>query len=334
MNVGLLVLGVVLLALVVVDLLWTTLWVEGGAGPLTTRLMAWTWRLLRGISSRDSRRLTLAGPLVLVVSLAAWIVSLWAGWTLVFASAETALVDTVGARRVTLADAAYFTGYSLFTLGNGDLAPQSPPWQAATTLVSASGMLLITLSVTYLLSVLGAVTQKRSFASNVHGLGEGGADVLRASWDGEAFRGLDVPLNSLSEQLTTLTANHLAYPVLHYFYSEQPGQAPTVSVAVLDEALTLLRFGVPAEHRPDELRLRETRSSVESYLQTVGSAYIEPADRTPPDPSLSVVREAGIPTVPDGEFADSVAALGDRRRTLLGLVQSDAREWPAGQDSL
>ncbi|WP_281246994.1 hypothetical protein [Natrinema salaciae] len=39
MTLGYLALGVIVLVGTVVDVLWTTLWVEGGAGPLTSRLM-------------------------------------------------------------------------------------------------------------------------------------------------------------------------------------------------------------------------------------------------------------------------------------------------------
>lgn len=50
-----------------------------------------------------------------------------------------------------------------------------------TTLSTVSGMLFITLSVTYLLNVLNAVTQKRSFASGVSGLGKHGTEILLTS---------------------------------------------------------------------------------------------------------------------------------------------------------
>jgi hypothetical protein len=70
-------LGAFLLAITVVDLTWTTLWVEGGAGPLTSRLMSWTWRALRRIAGRNSRILSLAGPLIFVISLGTWIGLLW-----------------------------------------------------------------------------------------------------------------------------------------------------------------------------------------------------------------------------------------------------------------
>lgn len=324
-----LVLGILFLLVVITDLLWTTLWVEGGAGPLTSRLMAWTWRLVRRMGTRNSRVLTVSGPLILILSLAIWIAFLWGGWTLLFASAENVLIDTVDARQISWSERIYYTGYTIFTLGNGDFIPQGSFWQITTTLASASGMLFITLSVTYVLSVLGAVTQKRSFAASVSGLGTQSTEILQTSWDGDAFQGLEIPFNTVATQLNTLTANHKAYPILHYFYSSKTAQAPTTSITVLDEALTLLLFGVAEQNRPDELRIKQVRSSVQSYLEIVGSAYIEPADHSPPPPEIATLREMGIPTVSDEEFASSITELDERRRTLLGLVESDERQWPA-----
>lgn len=95
MNLTIFTLGVLLLTIAIVDLVWTTLWVEGGAGPLTSRLMSWSWRMLRKILDQNSQLLSLTGPLVFAISLLVWISLLWGGWTLIFASAESALIDTL-----------------------------------------------------------------------------------------------------------------------------------------------------------------------------------------------------------------------------------------------
>ncbi|WP_123538445.1 potassium channel family protein [Halosimplex salinum] len=332
MNVLYLALGVALLLGTIADLVWTTLWVEGGAGPMTSRLMDGTWRLLRRTWGRNSRALTLAGPLVFALGLGVWIALLWVGWTLVFASAETALVDTLDRGPVSLSDLVYFVGYTIFTLGNGDFVPRQGVWQVVTVLTTASGLLFVTLVVTYALSVLDAVTQKRTFASGVAGLGTNGETVVRSAWDGEGFEGLELPLNEFTSQLNALTANHKAYPILHYFYSDRPERAPTVGIATLDEALTLLRFGVPERHRPDAVVVQAARASVETYLDTLHGAFVDAAERPPDPPDLARLRESGVPTVSDEAFAESLDGLSDRRRRLLGLVESDAREWPSPED--
>lgn len=332
MNVGYFGVGALLLVIAVLDILWTTVWVEGGAGPVTRRTMAWTWKSLRRVASRNSKLLTLSGPFVLVLTLATWILLLWIGWTFLFASADGTIVDTVDSRRVSWSELLYFTGYTVFTLGIGDFVPRGGFWQIVTAVASASGLLFVTLIVTYVLSVLGAVTQKRTFASTVSALGTSSTEILERSWDGETFRGLDIYLESVVSQLDTLTSNHLAYPVLHYFYSRHPEQASPISIAVLDDALTLLASGVAERDRPAELILTAPRESVHRYIDTIESGYVEPAERPPPTPDLIELREAGIPTVSDEQFSEAMAELDDRRRGLLGIVESDAREWPTRSD--
>jgi len=66
----------------------------------------------------------------------------------------------------------WFVLYTMFTLGNGDYTPNGGAYQLAGGAAVASGMSLITLAVTYLLSVISAVTQKRSFAGQVSSFGE------------------------------------------------------------------------------------------------------------------------------------------------------------------
>ncbi|KYH24855.1 Ion channel [Halalkalicoccus paucihalophilus] len=323
--------GIVLLVSAASDLLWTTLWVEGGAGPLTSRLMAWTWRVFRRVCRQNSRALALAGPVIFVLTLLVWITLLWGGWTLVFAGGESTVIDTMNRGPISWSDRLYFAGYTMFTLGNGDFVPREGIWQFVTVLATGSGMLVVTLTVSYTLSVLDAVTQKRSFASGVTGLGTHSNALVRTAWDGEGFSGLDLPLDTYVSQLNTLTSNHKAYPVLHYFYSQRAEQSPVVAIAALDEALTIFCFGISKEYRPNNVIVTNARSSVQSYLETLHSAFIHPADEAPPPPDLGPLRESGLPTTTNEAFLAELETLTNRRRTLLGLINSDARQWPSSE---
>ena len=257
---------------------------------------------------------------------------MWAGWTLVFASAGVTLIDTLGSRgSITWVDRVYYTGYTIFTLGNGDYAPRDGVWQIATVLATGGGMLFVTLSITYILSVLDAVSQKRAFANGVTGLGGRSAEIVRAGWDGDDFDSLDLPLNTLSSELNTLTANHKAYPILHYFYATEDDQAPTVAIAILDDALTTLRFGMREADRPDETVLRSTRSAVDDYLDLLDS-MVEVRDDEPPPPDVASLYDDGVPTVSPDEFEESLDELEERRRRLLAIVEFDERRWPGRRD--
>ena len=324
-------LGVSLLIVAAIDLLWTTLWVEGGAGPLTARLMRRTWKLLRRFGTYSPRIRTLAGPVILALGLGMWIALLWGGWMFVFASAENALRDTIDAGPISWVERFYFVGYSMFTMGNGDFAPRDGLWQILTALMTASGMLLVTLSITYVLSVLEAVTQKRTFARDVSGLGLDSESIVTTTWNGDEFDNVALPLNSITTALNELTANHKAYPILHYFYTDDREAAAVLSVASLDDALTLWQRATPEENRPSDSVLENARSSVQGYLDTV-STFATQSDERPPPPDLTLLRKAGVPTVSDEEFDDVFEELKERRRTMHGLIQADARQWPGTRE--
>lgn len=321
--------GLVLLCVAVVDLLWTTLWVDGGAGPLTQRLTAWGWSGLRKIASDRPEVLSLAGPLLIGVTLLTWIVLLWVGWTCVFASGENALVNTQGEGPVTLTGRIYYVGYTMFTLGIGDIVPGSGAWRIATILATANGMLFVTMSVSYLISVLGAVTLKRSFASTVTGIGMRSEEFVCRGWNGEDFRGFDQILPTLATELEQLTYQHKAYPILHYYYSHEYEHSSAIGTAILDEALTLLSYGVQERCRPQTIHLVNARTSTKRYLNTLHSAYVPLVEDTPKRPDLDILRADGIPTVSNDEFETALSDLIERRQRLLRMIKEDAREWPS-----
>jgi hypothetical protein len=326
-----LLLGAFLLAFVIIDLLWTTLWVDGGSGPISGRISSVIWGGLRRIGGRGSRTLSLAGPIILTATLLAWVALIWGGWTLLFAGDAGSLVNAHADEPVTWTGRIYFVAFSMFTMGNGDFYPASGFWQIATSLTTASGMLFVTMGVSYVLSILGAVATKRSFAGSVTGLGRRGEDVVAAGWNGTSLHGLDLPLSALGSQLSMLVEQHRAYPVLHYYHSADSKNASAVAVAVLDDALTLIHAGVPHHAQPEPALVSGARSSVASYLETLNSAFITPAETAPPPPDLARLRAVGVPTLPDEAFMASTADLTLRRRKLLGMIHADAWEWPPAE---
>jgi hypothetical protein len=328
LNWGYFLAGVVLLVVVVVDLLWTTLWADGGAGPVSSRLSNVLWRVVRRAGSSRSTIVSLAGPIVLAATLVMWVVLLWAGWTFVFAGAENSLRATSDAIGVSWPGRIYFVAYAMFTMGNGDYIPVGGFWQIASALTTASGMLLVTLAVSYVLSVLGAVAQKRSFAGTVRGFGETGSAIVRSGWNGHDLHDFDLPLSSLAADASSLADKHKTYPILHYYHSQTREHASALAVAALDEALTLIRYGTCGERLYNGAILENTRSSLDSYLKTLNKAFIEPTEQPPPPPSLAPLRDAGIPTVDDAQFGRALDSLEQHRRRLLGVVRADAWQWP------
>lgn len=331
MQVALAVVGGALVALALVDMIWTTVAVSAGAGPVTSTVSHHLWEGLRRLARRRERPhrfLRLGGVLVVVVVFTLWLGFLVLGWGLVFNATDAAVVRTPTGDPASFTERLYFAGYTTATLGNGGFSPGPGLWRLLTVFASFSGLGVATMGITYLVPVTQAVATRRVTALRISGLGETPQGILVNAWEGGGWHQLEDELRSLSSEVTSLGQSHLAYPVLHYFHDVSESAAGAVKIACLDEALTLARFGVVEEHRPHGLVVRSSRDAVGSLLSALAAGHITAAEEAPPVPDLSCLREAGIPTVSDEELAEACRELDLRRRLLRSFVEDDGWDWP------
>ena len=140
--------GIVVVLAALIDTIWTTLWVGGGAGPITRAASHLIWRIINLVGSH--RLMTIAGPLVLTFTIVTWLSLLWLGWFLIFWSYPPSLLATSTETVADSSDRIYFVGYTIFTLGNGDFSPNGAIWKFLTALASGMGLFTATLAITYL----------------------------------------------------------------------------------------------------------------------------------------------------------------------------------------
>ena len=334
MTPSLILLGSLLVALALADAVVTTLSAGNGGGPLTSRLTRWAWAALRGLSRREgpSRLLSFAGATVLLVTVLTWVVLLWAGWTLIFASSDLAVVDSRTSAPASVAARVYYAGFVVFTLGVGDFVPGAGIWQVATAVASFLGLFLVTLSITYLVSVVSAAVTRRQLARSIHLSGRTGVDIVLTHWNGEQ---VSSQLDSLAQTLTTsvlqTTQQHLAYPVLHHFHAQADASSAPRALAALDDALLLLSEGLAERARPDRDTTIRLRRALEHYTTTVHGG--EARTHEPPLPSLRPLRDAGLPVIDDAAFARAAVRHAERRQRLHALVRADAWTWPASSSA-
>lgn len=334
MSTALLILGILTILFVMLDVLITTLTV-GGGGPLTSRVSAGLWRIALQIHQQRSnhRLLLFTGWVILVTTALLWFTLILVGWVLIFNASDLTVVNASSKQPASMWERIYFVGYTLSTLGMGDYQPSGVVWQLATAAASANGFVMISLTISYLIPVVSAATQKRQLALYISSLGGTPDEIVARAWNGKDFGQLDQHLISLAAQLALQGEQHLTYPILHYFHSVERSKASVLSFVAFDEALTLLEYGVKPSARPDPAALRPVRRVNAAFLRTLTSAYIEPTSENPPPPPLHLLRALGIPTVSDREFWESIKHLTKRRRLLLALVQEDGWTWDSVSSS-
>lgn len=316
-------LGVALIVIVFADLLQTTLMVSGH-GFLSGRLSMLVWRgLLLIHRSRPSHRLLRAGgPLIILLFYLLWFLLLWVGWSLVFASGDPSVVQSVTKKPPDVSDLLYFTGFTIITLGVGDYVPQGDLWQILTVIASVSGFFLVTMVITYVLPVISAVVKQRQLASGINGIGGSTQGLLERAWSGRDFSELNLQLVLLTQQIQEMEKQHLAYPVLHYFHSTSRSSASAPAVAALDDFVSVLLLVVPEEERPTAAVLAPLRAALDELLATLSTAFISPSGEAPPPPVLPE-RLAG--EAPD--ISHRFEQISERRRLLAGWVADLGLPW-------
>ena len=188
------------------DALWTTV-APRGAGPVSGGVGRAVYAVAKALGG--GRAPGWAGPAVLVAVLVLWVGLLWAGWTAVFSADAHSLVDPETGAPADLGWRAYAVGTYISTLGLGAVwAPGTAAWGALTVVVSVSGFALLTLGVTYVLQVVGAVTAARQLAGTVHALGPTPTSVVAQAWTGSDFAGLGQHLANLTPMVEAHGRRH------------------------------------------------------------------------------------------------------------------------------
>lgn len=316
--------GLSLVAAALVDLSWTTVAAGSGAAPLTGRLTSALWMGALALHRRRPSHalLSFAGVAVVFAVLAAWLALVLGGWLLVFSAADAAVLTSTTREPADFVSRMYFTGYTVFTLGNGDYVPGDGLWQLATVVAVGTGLVLVTMAITYLVPVASAVAARRQLASYIASLGSTPQEIVGRGWNGSSFSSLSQHLTSLTPILHTSRQQHLAYPVLHYFHSQEQDSAAAVNITNLSQAIYLLRHAVAPDSRPDAGVLEPVDRAITGFLETLRGAHLKPG-RPVSLPALEPIRNQNIPVVSDAEFEATEADSQERRALLGGLLDDD-----------
>ena len=320
-------LGIILIIWTLVEIGMTTLTAQS-AGPLTSRVMRLVWKACLKTFAEHPRRhsiFAMVGPTLLALTAVVWDFGIWIGWWLVFLGSGDSIVNSTTNQPASALETLYFAGYTVTTLGLGDFKPSGGLWQILTAICAASGLLALTVSVTYLVAILSAAVQKRQLALTIHGLGSTPCGILTTTWNGKDFSDLDALLPDMSSQIIMLGQQHMAYPALHYFHSIDAAAALPVRLAAFSEAIDAIATAVPDNVGPSQLALIQCQRAIRTFLASMRTAHIDISENQPSFPDLAPAAMQGVP-VDLSELGARNAGRRDRR-LLFSLVVSDGWEW-------
>lgn len=289
-------LGGALVLLALADVFLTVLHARADAGIFSPRFNQLVWLAFRGVATRLGRRrdavLSYAGPLLLAATMALWVVLLTIGFALIYWPAMgrgIVEVADIGDTPQGFLAALYFSGACLTTLGFGDLVPATTGFRLLAVAQSVLGFSVVTLGLTYLLSIYSALIRRNAFAIELDyasgGRGDAAEMIVRLS-AGPEIRTVKEQFAMMGRELLHLLQAHHSFPAVHYFRRPEPGYATARSALLTLDAASLVR----AAFDPDE------------FADFIGSGAVELFWRG----GLQLVRETARDVLPANVVAHQV----------------------------
>ncbi|WP_142785850.1 potassium channel family protein [Changchengzhania lutea] len=328
MNYILLSLGVLIYIAIIADIIMTTLTVKGG-GWLTGKISHWVWKLFLRISGNNGESTLLAhvGYLLLVLIAMIWVVMFNLSFILLLASDVDSVINSTTNLHVNLWEKIYYSGFVISTLGIGDFIASSNLWRSITILYSFTGLIFITMSITYFIPVLTAVIKKRKLGISLSSLGNTPQDIVLNALDADNSDYFKFQLLSLSDALVEHSQNHRAYPVIHYFHNNKKDNTIILQIARLNEAIHILRMYVKKDRRPNKRQLTTMESALNNYVEVVMEVSGATFKKYNFDKmELNELKAIGV--VQENVEKEEQDEMIQKRRTVLRtLVKEDGWDW-------
>ena len=263
------------------------------------------------------------GPLSLILLLMVWASVMVLGFALIFYSQGSPFHD--GLQPPGLRSDLYVSGTTLFTLGLGDVIPQSPVTREIIILESGTGLGFLAIVMGYFPVLYGAFSRREVSISLLDaraGSPPTAAELLRRHSHQGAEQALSILLVEWERWSAELLESHISYPLLCYFRSQHGNQSWISALTAILDASALLIAGVRGhEARQAQLTFAMARHAVVDLAQIFSLAPIKDApDRLPVeryDQLYGLLCQSGVSVCRDSQSYE-------RLRELRGLYEGYA----------
>jgi hypothetical protein len=284
--------GLSILGAVLLDTLETVVLPRRVRGTL--RLSAWYYRLawppwaglIRRIASQSRREALLAyfGPLSLVFLLVLWASGLIFGFAVLqYGTGAHLLLSNASPSFGRLL---YHSGETFFTLGYGDIVPDSGWSRLLAVSEAGMGFAFLGIVLGYLPTIYSAFSRREieiSLLDARAGSPPTAAEFLRRGCCPSSNDGLDTLFHAWERWSAEVLESHLSYPVLSFFRSQHNNQSWLAALTTVLDAAALVMVGI--EGVPGEqagLTFAMARHAVVDLSQVVPTRYHPSvADRLP-----------------------------------------------------
>lgn len=249
--------------------------------------LPWRWAASRVPHARKRETLlSFYGPLSLVLLIGAWAAALIFGFSLIYYAFPMPFIDPRGGAHSWLTDL-YASGTTIFTLGLGDVIPQTLLIRALVVIEAGVGLGFVALVIGYFPVLYGAFSRREvniALLDARAGSPPTASELIRRhSFEG-GTHALIVLLEEWERWSAELLESHISYPLLCLFRSQHTSQSWLSAVTAILDTCALLIAGVQEESaRQAQLTFAIARHALVDLSQIASLQPMTNApDRLPP----------------------------------------------------
>jgi hypothetical protein len=268
------------------------------------------------------------GPLSLIFLLVVWASGMIVGFALIYYSMGSPFNDA--SQKPGFRSDLYVSGTTIFTLGLGDVTPNSPVTRELVILEAGTGFGFLAVVMGYFPVLYGAFSLREVSISLLDaraGSPPTAAELLhRHSYEG-AQRALSTLLEEWERWSAELLESHISYPLLCYFRSQHTNQSWISALTAILDTSALLIAGVRGhEARQALLTFAMARHAMVDLSQILSLTPVNDApDRLPPEryeQLYNLLCQSGVSVCRDDH---SIERLRDMRNLYEGYAEALSR---------
>ena len=248
------------------------------------RIWSFTARYVR-VPKRRENYLSYFGPLSLLLLIGFWALALVLAFAMLQWAAGSALASP-GARGTFRSDL-YYSGTTFFTLGLGDITPQTSAARVLSVAEAGTGFGFLAIIIAYLPTLYGGFSQREVSISLLDaraGSPPTASELLRRHGAERIQNGLADYLRDWETWSAQLMETHLSYPFLCFFRSQHDNQSWVAAfTAILDTCALLIAYGEGETKWQAQLTFAIARHAIADLAQIFSLESRAPdVDRLPP----------------------------------------------------
>lgn len=293
-------LGAAIIAVTLADVFYTVLHARSHIGPISDCTARLAWRGFEAVAAQLPRErrghfLTYMGPVILLLVAVAWILALTLGSALIIHPHLGSGVKALHSPTATDFFTALAVGsHSIVVFGDNNYAPEGAAAHLYFIFTSTAGLIVTTLTLTYILHVYTGLQSRDTLGLELHLLTDetdDAAELLAGLGAHGHFSDSISEVSQLASQVVAVEESYHHYPVLFFYRFTEPYYSVSNIALVTLDAVALIKSALAGEEYAwlkQSAAVAQLGRAARRLPVTLIDAFLD----GPPDPPATVAPEA------------------------------------------